>query len=126
MTDAVEQGSIERGVHVDAPPHVVYEVLSRPEHLRRWWPDDARFELVIGARGELMWRNTATGGSATVALTVVDADPPRRICYRSSSGESGAAGPPLLITFDLIPERGGTRVHLTQTAFLTDRAPSRR
>lgn len=125
MTDAVEQGSIEREVHMDAPPHVVYEVLSRPEHLRRWWPDDARFELVVGARGELMWRNTATGGSAMVALTVVDADPPRRISYRSSTGEPGG-GQPLLITFELAPERGGTRVHLIQTAFLAGRTPSRR
>ncbi len=120
----MEQGSIERVIHVEAPPHVVYEVLSRPEHLRRWWPDDARFEPVVGARGELMWRNTATGGSATVALAVVDADPPRRIAYRSTSPEPGGGGPPLLVTFALVPERGGTRVHLTQTGFLADGAPA--
>lgn len=123
MIDTVEQGSIERVIHVEAPPHVVYEVLSRPEHLRRWWPDDARFELVVGARGELMWRNTATAGSGTVALAVVDADPPRRICYRSSWPESGGR-PSLLVAFALVPELGGTRVHLTQTAFLTGGAPS--
>lgn len=121
MIDVVERGSIERAVHVEAPPHVVYEVLSRPEHLRRWWPDDARFELVVGARGELMWRNTATGGSATVALAVVDADPPRRISYRSSTPDAGGRSP-LLVSFALVPERGGTRVHLTQTAFLEDGA----
>ncbi|SEF16050.1 SRPBCC domain-containing protein [Jiangella alba] len=123
MIDTVEHGSIERVIHVEAPPHVVYEVLSRPEHLRRWWPDDARFEPVVGARGELMWRNTATAGTETVALAVVDADPPRRICYRSSSPEFGGR-PSLLVAFALVPERGGTRVHLTQTAFLTDGAPS--
>lgn len=122
MIDTVEQGSIERVIHVEAPPHVVYEVLSRPEHLRRWWPDDARFEPVVGARGEQMWRNTATAGSGTVALAVVDADPPRRICYRSSSPDLSGR-PSLLVAFALVPERGGTRVHLTQTAFLTDGAP---
>lgn len=123
MIDTVEQGSIERVIHVEAPPHVVYDVLSRPEHLRRWWPDDARFEPVVGARGELMWRNTATAGSGTVALAVVDADPPRRICYRSSSPDLDGR-PSLLVAFALVPERGGTRVHLTQTAFLTDGATS--
>ena len=36
-----EVGSIEREVRVAAPPDVVYEVLSTPEHLALWWSDDA-------------------------------------------------------------------------------------
>ena len=36
--------SIEREIRVEASPEVVYEVVSSPEHLREWWPDDADLE----------------------------------------------------------------------------------
>ena len=31
----MEYGSIEREIHVDASPEVVFEVVSRPEHISR-------------------------------------------------------------------------------------------
>ena len=37
----MEFGSIEREIHVEASPEVVFEVVSQPEHLKEWWPDDA-------------------------------------------------------------------------------------
>ena len=39
-----EYGSIEREIYVDASPEVVFAVVSRPEHLREWWPDDAALD----------------------------------------------------------------------------------
>jgi len=30
-------------------------VVSRPEHIKMWWSDDASFEPVTGAVGELVW-----------------------------------------------------------------------
>ncbi|WP_354234128.1 SRPBCC family protein [Arthrobacter sp. UYEF3] len=44
----MECGSIERVVHIEATPEVVYEVSSTPEHLREWWPDEAECEPVPG------------------------------------------------------------------------------
>ena len=44
----MEYGSIEREIHVDATPAVVYEVISTPEHLRGWWPDEAELEPMPG------------------------------------------------------------------------------
>ena len=35
----MEYGSIEREIHVDASPEVVFEVVSRPEHIAQWWTD---------------------------------------------------------------------------------------
>ena len=50
----MEYGSIEREIYVDASPEVVFEVVSRPEHLREWWPDDAALgEPAPGSTGEL-------------------------------------------------------------------------
>ena len=77
----MEIGTIEREIHIEATPEVVYQVVSTPEHLKEWWPDDA--ELEPGAPG-------APGRSGSYvprvrtsqALTVVEADPPRRFSFR--------------------------------------------
>jgi uncharacterized protein YndB with AHSA1/START domain len=54
----MEYGSIEREIHVEATPEVLYEVISTPEHVRGWWPDEAEFEREAGATGVVSW---ATG-----------------------------------------------------------------
>jgi uncharacterized protein YndB with AHSA1/START domain len=40
----MEYGSIEREIYVDASPELVFAVVSRPEHLREWWPDYATLD----------------------------------------------------------------------------------
>ncbi|WP_439680644.1 SRPBCC family protein [Embleya sp. MST-111070] len=39
-------GTIEREIHIDASPEVVFDVVSSPEHLREWWPDEAKVAAV--------------------------------------------------------------------------------
>jgi uncharacterized protein YndB with AHSA1/START domain len=113
----MEMGSIERDIHVDASPEVVFEVISRPEHMREWWPDDARFEPVAGAPGELMWRDEQTGETMTVDLAVVEVDPPKRFSFRWCFTEPDRAGQSLFVTFDLVPAGAGTRIRMTETGF---------
>ena len=67
----MEYGTIEREIHVQASPEVAFAVVSQPEHLREWWPDDASGEAVVGAPGELIWRDQGTGRTESVAYTVV-------------------------------------------------------
>ena len=113
----MEQGTIERAIHVDASPEVVFEVISRPEHMREWWPDDAQFESLAGAPGELVWRNAETGESTTVALAVVDVDPPRRFSFRWCFSGPDRSGQSLLVTFDLVPTGQGTQIRMRETGF---------
>jgi uncharacterized protein YndB with AHSA1/START domain len=113
----MEMGVIERDIHVDAAPEVVFDVISRPEHMRQWWPDDARFEPVAGAAGELVWRNAETGETTTVAFAVVEVDPPKRFSFRWCYPGEDRAGPSLLVTFDLVPAGAGTLVRMTETGF---------
>ena len=47
----MEYGSIEREIHVEASPEVVFEVISSPEHLSEWWPDEAHLEPTAGGGG---------------------------------------------------------------------------
>ncbi|MFJ4655437.1 SRPBCC domain-containing protein [Nocardia sp. NPDC088792] len=110
----MEYGSIEREIYVDASPEVVFEVVSKPEHISEWWSDDAAFEATPGASGHLIWGN----GEQVVPMTVVDADPPRQFSFRWCSEEAeGGAGHSLLVTFELIPSGTGTRIRLTETGF---------
>jgi uncharacterized protein YndB with AHSA1/START domain len=115
----VEYGSIEREIHVDASPEVVYEVISRPEHLREWWPDEAELEPVPGATGVISFGNGSTPQAKVVPLTVVEADPPRRFSFRwaHEEGEVATAANSLLVTFDLTPSGAGTRLRFTEVGF---------
>ncbi len=51
----MEFGTIEREIYVDASPEIVFEVVSSPDHLRQWWPDEAHYEPVPGSTGEIVY-----------------------------------------------------------------------
>ena len=44
-------GSIAKRIHIDAPPHAVYEVIGSPEHIAAWWFDEAGHGTVGHASG---------------------------------------------------------------------------
>ena len=54
-----------------------------------------------------------------MALTVVEADPPRRFSFRWAYEERQAASPAnsLLVTFDLVPSGTGTLLRFAETGF---------
>ncbi|MGY2703568.1 MULTISPECIES: SRPBCC family protein [unclassified Nocardioides] len=114
----MEFGTIEREIHIDATPEVVFEVVSRPEHVREWWPDEAHYEAVPGATGEIVFGDPDAGGGAA-RLTVLEVDPPRTFTFRWThpAGEAAAEGNSLLVTFELVPSGTGTRLRLTETGF---------
>jgi uncharacterized protein YndB with AHSA1/START domain len=114
----MEYGTYERDIHVDASPEVVFEVVSTPEHMRQWWPDDARFEPVAGAPGEIVWHNTDTGEKNTVAIGIVEVVPPKRFAFRWCYTQPDRGGDSLLVTFDLEPAGpGGTLIRMKETGF---------
>ncbi|WBB57094.1 SRPBCC family protein [Verrucosispora sp. WMMD573] len=113
----MEYGSIEREIRIDATPEVVYEVVTAPEHLRQWWPDDADLDPVPGATGTISFGETPN--AEVLPLTVVAADPPRRFSFRWVYDELAVAAPTnsLLVTFELVPSGTGTLLRLTETGF---------
>lgn len=114
----MELGTIEREIYVDAPPQVVFEAVSRPDHVCRWWPDEARYEPVPGATGEIVFGDPDAGG-AVQRLTVVESRPPRTFAFRwtHAPGETAADGNSLLVTFELTPSGDGTLLRMTETGF---------
>ncbi|MFF3348838.1 SRPBCC family protein [Streptomyces sp. NPDC002779] len=115
----MEYGSIEREIHIAAAPEVVYEVVSRPEHLREWWPDEADLAPVPGANGTITFGDKTTPEATVVPLTVVEADPPRRFSFRWVYDEGQPAAPDnaLLVTFELVPSGAGTLLRFSETGF---------
>jgi uncharacterized protein YndB with AHSA1/START domain len=114
----MEFGSIEREIYVEASPEVVFEVVSSPDHLKEWWPDDARYEPTPGSEGQLVFGDLSAGGKV-VSFAVVDAQPPRLFAFRWThpAGEAAAAGNSLLVTFELTPSGAGTALRMTETGF---------
>lgn len=114
----MELGTIEREIYVDASPEVVFDVVSRPEHLQGWWPDEARFEEVPGAPGEIVFGDPADGG-VVVSFTVVESRPPRTFSFRWThpAGQVATTGNSLLVTFDLTSSGSGTLLRMTETGF---------
>lgn len=117
----MEYGSIERELHIDASPEVVFEVLSSPEHIREWWSADTAFEPVAGATARLTWTDEDTGRRQSAPFTVVEADPPRMFSFRWTydETETEAAGPgnSLLVTFELVPTDKGTTVRFRESGY---------
>ncbi|MFC7535656.1 SRPBCC family protein [Actinoplanes sp. GCM10030250] len=109
----MEFGTIEREIYVDAVPEIVFEVVSDPEHVKQWWPDDARYEPVAGATGEISF------GDTVESFTVVEARPPRifRFRWTHPAGEAAAEGNSLLVTIELTAKGDGTLLRMTETGF---------
>ncbi|WP_029138054.1 SRPBCC domain-containing protein [Nakamurella lactea] len=111
----MEYGVLERQLQIDASPEVVFEVVSQPEHLRHWWPDEVTLDPTPGGTGELVF-----GDRVHVAgFTVVDVDPPRRFSFRwvAPEGEVAAEGNSLLVTFELEPSGDGTLLKFSETGW---------
>jgi uncharacterized protein YndB with AHSA1/START domain len=113
-----DYGSIEREVHVDASPDVVFDVISRPEHIREWWSANTALEPAVGSSGELTWRDEQSGRVDVAAITVVEVDRPRRFAFRwTHEGGPATSTNSLLVTFTLTPSGSGTILHLLETGF---------
>lgn len=109
----MEFASIEREIFVEASPDVVFDVVSKPEHVKEWWPDEASYEPAPGSVGHVDFGDTA------VALTVVDVRPPTLFSFRWThpAGENAAEGNSLLVTFTLTPSGSGTLLTMVETGF---------
>jgi uncharacterized protein YndB with AHSA1/START domain len=115
----MEFGRIEREIHIDASPEVVFDVVSSPEHLREWWPDEVELPAVPGGSGRIGFGDVSQGGGKWVQFAVIDAVPPRRFSFRwtHAEGESAAPGNSNLVVFELEPAGRGTLLRMTESGF---------
>ncbi|MEV6930988.1 SRPBCC family protein [Dactylosporangium sp. NPDC051485] len=114
----MELGTIEREIYVEASPEIVFEVVSSPDHIKQWWPDEADYEATPGSTGVISFGDPAQGGHVA-SFAVVEVAPPRTFSFRwiHPAGQEAVPGNSLLVTFDLSPSGGGTLVRMTETGF---------
>ena len=116
--ESMEHEMIEREIHIDAAPEVVFEVVSSPRHVREWWPDEAEFPVEPGGTGRIGFGDTSQDNN-WAQFTVVDVAPPRLFSFRwtHQAGELAAPGNSLLVVFELEPAGRGTLLRMTETGF---------
>ncbi len=112
--------SIEREVLIQAPAETVWRVITEPEHIGRWFSDEAELEQRAGADGALRWLPGARGGSRdgmTVPIRVVEAEPHSRFSFRwgHEQGTSPDEGTSALVEFVLTSEGEGTRLLVVES-----------
>jgi uncharacterized protein YndB with AHSA1/START domain len=115
----MEYATIEREIHIDASPEIVFEVVSSPEHLQEWWPDEAHIEPVPGAVGEIFFGEHGSDGRTAVPFTVIEVEPHHRFSFRwvHPVGEAATSTNSFLVTFELAPAGGGTALRMTEVGF---------
>jgi uncharacterized protein YndB with AHSA1/START domain len=117
----VAANSVEREILIEATSEVVWSVITEPEHIRRWFSDEAELEGRAGANGTLTWRPGGRGGDkefdTIVPIRVVDAEPFRRFSFRWNYPQG--TGPDehnsALVEFTLIEEANGTRLRVLES-----------
>ena len=115
----MEHGRIEREIEIDASPATVFEVITSPEHLTQWWPDEAVVEPTPGAVGELVFGDRSSGEAHIPQITVVEVERPRLFSFRwvYPEDEDAREGNSLLVTFELFARGDGTLLRMTETGF---------
>ena len=90
----MEFGTIEREIYVEASPEVVFEVVSSPEHLQEWWPDEARYEPTPGSTGEIVFGDRGRRRERWCRSPSSTSQPPRTFSFRWThpAGEVAARG----------------------------------
>jgi uncharacterized protein YndB with AHSA1/START domain len=115
---------LTREIVIEAPPEVVWPVVTEPEQIALWFSDAAEFDLRADGTGTLTWR---PGGHATAALEepmvipvrVQEVDPPRYFSYRWThpADEEPTPANSLLVEFTLTPEGDTTRLSVIESGF---------
>jgi uncharacterized protein YndB with AHSA1/START domain len=108
---------------IDAPPGVVWEVITEAEHISGWFSDSVEIDLRPGGRIVLVWL-----GNHTEHGVVEQVDPPHRFSFRWIRGSEHEAtdANSTLVEFDLTPEDGGTNLRVVETGFATLAWPEER
>ena len=105
---------IERELRVKAPVERVWQVLTDPAYVARWFGDTAEIDLRPGGRAVFGWKEHGDGHAVVERV-----EPPREFAFRWAR-EAGVAvedGESTLVEFSLSPVDGGTLLRLVESGF---------
>jgi len=109
---------IERDTVIDAPVERVWELITQPEHVGRWFGDaGATIDLRPGGEMVIRWAEHGTSHARVVAV-----EPHTRFSYRwapfqDPGGDEPVEGNSTLVEFTLTPEGESTRLRVVESGF---------
>ena len=115
------QDRIEREISIAAPVERVWDVLTRPEHIGRWFGED------LGGGGAPADVDLRPGGAFEIdhgygvyPSRIVSVEPPRYFSYRWATAFPGAEATQdnsTLVEFTLTADGDGTRLRVVESGF---------
>jgi uncharacterized protein YndB with AHSA1/START domain len=110
---------IEREILIEAPPEVVWGIVTEPGQVSQWFSDAADIDLRPGGEGTLTFGDRATTERVTVRLLVEAVEPPHRFVFRWDypPGAQPREGNSLRVEFTLVGEGEKTRLRVAESGF---------
>ena len=109
---------IERETVINAPVERVWELITEPEHVGRWFGDaGAEIDLRPGGEMVIRWAEHGTSHARVVAV-----EPQTRFSYRwapfkEPGGDEPVDGNSTLVEFTLAPDGDATRLRVVESGF---------
>jgi uncharacterized protein YndB with AHSA1/START domain len=110
----VAADTISREIDIDAPPDVVWTILTEARHLAGWFSDEAEIDLRPGGAMLLTWH-----GHGTYRGRVETVEPPHTFAFRwvLREGLDPEPGSSTLVVMTLTAEGAGTRLRVVESGF---------
>jgi uncharacterized protein YndB with AHSA1/START domain len=96
---------------IAATPQSVFEALTKPEEIARWWADEARVKPEVGSLGEFRFRPPA----GVLQFEVAELDLGKKVSWISRQGPPQSAG--TSVTWQLESVHNGTKLVFTHDGF---------
>lgn len=109
---------IERELHVRAPVERVWQVLTEPGYVARWFGSKAEIDLRPGGAAVFGWDGHGDGHARVERV-----EAPRVFAFRWMREHDvpfDRAGTSTLVEFTLAPDGDGTRLRLVESGFTDD------
>ena len=105
---------VEREIVIAALVEVVWQMLTEPAQMARWFADEVELDPTPGGEGQLRFEQREP-----VALRVEAVEPMRRFAFRWAGPGSPRPSEPeaMLVEFTLRDEAGATRLKVVESGF---------
>jgi uncharacterized protein YndB with AHSA1/START domain len=106
--------TISREIDIDAPPAVVWPIVTEADHLSGWFSDEAEIDLRPGGAMLLTWH-----GHGSYRARVETVEPPHTFAFRWLRREHNepVEGTSTLVVITLTPAGAGTRLRVLESGF---------
>jgi uncharacterized protein YndB with AHSA1/START domain len=114
----VAEDRVERTVHIAAPVERVWEILTTPEHIGRWFGSGSPATVDLRPGGVMVL--APAGPGERYLARIVKVDPPHYFAYRWASAYPGVLADETnstLVEFSLVAGEATTRLTVCESGF---------